>query len=301
MEYPAKILLFGEYGILLGSMGLAMPFPRYSGLFRFLNETGKGPSMSAGESNAVLTKLLSFFEMNPSKFHYLRLKTLKKDILNGLYFDSTIPQGSGLGSSGALTAALYARYSADHQPTDYQKVRSRLSAMEDSFHGMSSGLDPVISLLNKPVLIDQNFSGIGLVKLDSFLNSYTLFLINSGTSGSTNDLVAGIMRQYEETDFRQAMDNEYIPVIDSVIQSVLDSDFNSFDLEMPKYSEFQLTRLPHLIPAVMRKYFEIGLESNDFHLKICGSGGGGFFLAIARDGTKAETCFKLNQLNYLIV
>ena len=81
----------------------------------------------------------------------------------------------------------------------------------------------------------------------------------------------------------------------------MDSDFNSFDLEMPKYSEFQLTRLPHLIPAVMRKYFEIGLESNDFHLKICGSGGGGFFLAIARDRTKAETCFKLNQLNYLIV
>ena len=30
-KYPAKVLLFGEYGVLEGSMGLAIPLPVFAG------------------------------------------------------------------------------------------------------------------------------------------------------------------------------------------------------------------------------------------------------------------------------
>ena len=35
---------------------------------------------------------------------------LDSDLQNGMYFDSSIPQGYGVGSSGALVAAFYDRY-----------------------------------------------------------------------------------------------------------------------------------------------------------------------------------------------
>ena len=38
--------------------------------------------------------------------------------IRGLYFESTIPQGFGIGSSGALCAAIYDRYSKNPVPND---------------------------------------------------------------------------------------------------------------------------------------------------------------------------------------
>ena len=38
---------------------------------------------------------------------------LKNDVQEGMYFDSSIPQGYGVGSSGALVAAIYDKYAED--------------------------------------------------------------------------------------------------------------------------------------------------------------------------------------------
>src|SRR5690242_20746449 len=40
----------------------------------------------------------------------LDLAALENDLNKGLYFDSSIPQGFGVGSSGALVAAIYDQY-----------------------------------------------------------------------------------------------------------------------------------------------------------------------------------------------
>ena len=39
---------------------------------------------------------------------------LDADLEKGMYFDSSIPMGYGVGSSGAIVAAIYDRY-ADHK------------------------------------------------------------------------------------------------------------------------------------------------------------------------------------------
>ena len=41
------------------------------------------------------------------------LSDLKIDIDRGMYFDSSIPQGYGVGSSGALVASIYDKYAND--------------------------------------------------------------------------------------------------------------------------------------------------------------------------------------------
>ena len=74
---------------------------------------------------------------------------------DGLYFDSSIPQGYGVGSSGALVAAIYDKYASDKITVlenltrdKLLKLKSIFSMMESFFHGKSSGLDPLNSYLS---------------------------------------------------------------------------------------------------------------------------------------------------------
>ncbi len=67
--------------------------------------------------------------------------------------DSTIPPGAGLGSSAALSVALVraAFAEAGAGPDDATLIRAA-TRVEGVFHGRSSGLDPAVVVLGRPVL-----------------------------------------------------------------------------------------------------------------------------------------------------
>src|SRR4051812_8033102 len=101
--FYSKILLFGEYGIIKDSKGLSIPYNFYNGA---LKSDGNG-STEAVKSNGNLSRFVSYLEQMQSEQPELvkfDLDSLKSDVTNGMYFDSSIPQGYGVGSSGALVA-----------------------------------------------------------------------------------------------------------------------------------------------------------------------------------------------------
>ena len=159
-SYFAKILLFGEYGIIRDTMGLSIPYRNFWGN---LSLPSKDSNENHLRSNNELKKFFSHLkelEVNGSLIASLRLEELSKDLQDGLYFESTIPQGYGVGSSGALVAAVYDRYSNNQltldngiSPDSIQKVKECLGQMESYFHGKSSGIDPTICYLQLPLLI----------------------------------------------------------------------------------------------------------------------------------------------------
>ena len=109
------------------------------------------------------------------------------------------------------------------------------------------------------------------------------------------------MEQYHQPEFREKINEEYVPVINQTIDSLIANDFNSFTTLIARYSQFQLSHFERMIPDTMRKYFSYGIETENFYLKLCGSGGGGYLLAISPNRLKAENYFKLNHLDYTIV
>ena len=122
---------------------------------------------------------------------------MNNDLSNGMYFDSTIPQGYGVGSSGALVAAFYDRYAINKFTVLENLTRDKIlhlknifSLMESFFHGKSSGLDPLNSYLSLPILIhskDQiETTGI---PLQSSNGKGAVFLIDSGESSETAPMV----------------------------------------------------------------------------------------------------------------
>src|SRR5690606_28744578 len=103
------------------------------------------------------------------------LLKMKEDLDQGIWFDSDIPQGFGLGSSGAVIAAIFEKYGHPTRSIDGDK--DKLARLEDFFHGSSSGLDPLVSHNQKPLLI-HNFNKVEVLEERPNLEGF--FLLNTG-------------------------------------------------------------------------------------------------------------------------
>ena len=110
--FYSKILLFGEYGIIKDSKGLSIPYNFFKGALKI----DEHHTVSTHKSNQNLKRFASFLEKLQTENNELvsfDIDSLKVDVEQGLYFDSSIPQGYGVGSSGALVAAIYDKYASD--------------------------------------------------------------------------------------------------------------------------------------------------------------------------------------------
>lgn len=273
--YNSKILLFGEYSILLGSDALAFPFKRFNGNFSFENKNG---GYNINESQKVLHALKEHIaNVNDRLYFKINLEKFTKDVEKGMYFNSTIPKNYGLGSSGALCAAVYGQYRAHDTEIKIKElidVRNDLALIESHFHGKSSGIDPLCSFVNKPLRLSQTL--IQYSKLPSKKKLH-IFLIDSLQNGYTGSMVHNFKQKWEDQDFIYKMINQYIPLNNKCIDSFL-SNQNTIIDEIFELSYFQMEHFNEMIPKSITSIWKEGLQYRNFSLKLCGSGGGGFIL-----------------------
>jgi mevalonate kinase len=304
--FPAKLLLFGEYSILLGSSALSIPFNHYGASLKFIgDESGDLPS-GAKESNLQLKHMCSHFVANSKVFEkFLDLSRLTVDIANGLYLASNIPQRYGMGSSGALCAAVYNDYHTEGFPSSPADDRSNIAwlrstfiSMESFFHGRSSGFDPLVSFLKKPLLLDT----AGLVMTVDFKiermreNGLAMLLIDSGQPARTGPLVAGFLVHYAPEGKIRTAGTSYVNMVNSAVEKLLKDDMVALYDEITRLSQFQLTHLNHLVPEPLRLVWAEGLQTGMFALKLCGSGGGGFLLCFTRNAEMTVDYFNRRNI-----
>jgi mevalonate kinase len=292
--FYAKILLFGEYSIIEDSMGLSIPFDYYQG--KFIKVAIDDDFRE--HSNKSLRDYCDYLQVQQdedSLMCKLDLVRFKKDINEGLVFDSNIPQGFGVGSSGALVAAIYNKYgikrisSGDKlKKNQITELKMIFSQLESFFHGKSSGIDPLICYLNIPLLIKSS-SDIGTVGLpNSVEGEGAIFLLDSGSPGETQPLVNLFMEKLKQDGFRKMVKEEFVKYNDDCIQSFLTSDIKSLFRNLKNLSQFLFENFTPMIPIVFHKLWKEGLDSNAYYLKLCGSGGGGFILGFTQNLPQAK-------------
>jgi mevalonate kinase len=289
--FYAKILLFGEYGIIKDSKGLAIPYNSYQGALLISDDL----SEKAKDSNRKLKEFYSYLkELNDPEIQ-LRLDELQRDIELNLHFDSSIPQGYGVGSSGALVAAIYDKY-ADHKITVLEnltrdkllKLKSTFSKMESFFHGKSSGLDPLNSYLSLPILINSkdNLEATGIPSQKE--GKGAVFLLDSEMIGETQPMVNIFMNKMKNKGFRKMIDDDFARYTDQCIDDFLHGDVKSLFGNVKQLSKVVLKHFKPMIPSSFHQLWKKGIESNDYYLKLCGSGGGGYILGFTEDYEKAK-------------
>lgn len=297
--FYSKILLFGEYGIIKDSKGLSIPYNFYNGALKI----DKIPSESSIKSNQRLKRFSDYLEelqaSQPSLVKF-DMETLKKDIDRGMYFDSTIPQGYGVGSSGALVAAIYDEYALNKITVLENLTREKLlklkeifGEMESFFHGKSSGLDPLNSYLSIPILINSkdNIEPAGIPS-QTTSGKGAVFLLDSGTMGETAPMVQIFMENMEAEPFRIMLKEQFVKHTDACVEDFLKGDVKSLFRNIKKLSHIVLDNFKPMIPAQFHKLWKQGIDSNDYYLKLCGSGGGGYILGFTEDIEKAKKALK---------
>ena len=290
--FYAKILLFGEYVIIKDSKGLAIPYNSYNGAL-------KSSSNLTGEekkSNENLAKFYHYLKNTSTDLVSFNFKNFKKDIDSGMYFDSSIPQGYGVGSSGALVASIYDQYAEDKITILENLTRDKLlnlkaifSLMESFFHGKSSGLDPLNSYLSLPILINSktNIEPAGIPSQKE--GKGAVFLLDSEQVGETEPMVNIFMNKMKNEGFRKMLNEEFAIYTDACIDNFLHGNVTSLFGNVKKLSKLVLANFKPMIPSAFHKVWEQGIQTNDYYLKLCGSGGGGYILGFAQDYEKAKS------------
>jgi len=294
--FYSKILLFGEYGIIKDSKGLSIPYNFYNGALKM----DENPSDEAIKSNKNLKKFVNFLETIDSNLVLFDKDRLKQDIADGMYFDSSIPQGYGVGSSGAIVAAFYDKY-AQIKITVLEnltrekllKLKTIFSEMESFFHGKSSGLDPLNSYLSLPILINSH-DNIEATGIPSQKNSGkgAVFLLDSGISGETAPMVRIFMENMKHEGFREMLKNQFIKYTDSCVDDFLKGDIKSLFQNTKQLSKVVLNHFKPMIPKQFHELWKKGIETNEYYLKLCGSGGGGYILGFTENMDIAKQSLK---------
>jgi len=293
--FYAKILLFGEYGIIKDSKGLAIPYNAYRGALK-TSESLLGKSLESNQNLGRFYKYLAALQTDLVSFN---LVSFKKDVENGMYFDSSIPQGYGVGSSGALVASIYDKYAANKTTVLENLTRDKLlnlkavfALMESFFHGKSSGLDPLNSYLSLPILINSkdHVEPAGIPSQKE--GKGAVFLLDSEQVGETEPMVNIFMNKMKNEGFRKMISEEFSTTTDACIEDFLQGDVKSLFGNVKSLSKIVLTNFKPMIPDAFHKVWEKGISTNDYYLKLCGSGGGGYILGFTEDFSKAQKSLK---------
>ncbi len=296
--FYSKILLFGEYGIIKDSKGLSIPYNFFKGALK----VSENPNQDAIQSNKHLKDFVVYLEDVQDKgIVSFDFEKLRADIESGMYFDSSIPQGYGVGSSGALVAAIYDKYAEDKITILENLTRDKLlklkeifGLMESFFHGSSSGLDPLNSYLSLPILIHSkdNIEPAGIPSQSIEHKKGAVFLLDSGIVGETAPMVSIFMENMKQEGFRNMLKNQFVKYTDACVDDFLKGDVKSLFSNIKQLSHVVLDNFKPMIPQEFHNLWRNGIETNDYYLKLCGSGGGGYILGFTQDFDKAKASLK---------
>ncbi|WP_432672725.1 mevalonate kinase family protein [Flavobacterium sp. SM2513] len=297
--FYSKILLFGEYGIIRDSKGLSIPYNFYNGALK-VSDLSDAVSLKSNESLHRFTTYLEQLQKEQPELVSFDIEKLKSDVAKGMYFDSSIPQGYGVGSSGALVAAIYDQYATDKITVLENLTREKLlilkavfGQMESFFHGKSSGLDPLNSYLSIPILINSqdNIEATG-IPTQSADGKGAVFLLDSGIIGETAPMVTIFMENLKDKGFRTMLKNQFTKYTDACVENFLGGDLKSLLSNTKKLSKVVLNNFKPMIPEQFHGIWQQGIDTNDYYLKLCGSGGGGYILGFTEDLEKAKVALK---------
>ncbi len=307
--YYGKILLFGEYSVIFGSMGLTIPYTHFRGELSYMFSEKYTDLDFANASNQSLNDYVNYLKhldkIGELKFE-MDFDAFEKDVKKGLYFESSIPQGYGLGSSGALVAAIYNRYTKNPikaqrnmKTEDILKAKEIFAQMESHFHGKSSGLDPLNCFVRYPLLIhdQKHISTVGIPRRKN--GDSAIFLLNTRQTGKTEPLVNYFLDRCKDKSYLTKVKEEFIPLNNACINNIVGGEAEKLFINLKKLSRFELTHLEPMIPSNFQDIWVYGLDSDRFTLKLCGSGGGGFLLGFTKNYTNTRK--ELQELNHEVI
>jgi mevalonate kinase len=159
--------------------------------------------------------------------------------------------------------------------------------MEGHFHGTSSGMDPLVSYTGSPILHEQQtYHAIPPVKWPGDLQ---VCLIDSGMTRATGELVRQYLEWSNDETFASNCTRPLIQSVDHVISFLLDGHLPALLEHLHLISTLQYKYFRPMITENLLDVWERSFDSDLVDIKLCGAGGGGYYLAFVRGDSGIET------------
>lgn len=270
-QFPAKLLLFGEYVVLAGGDAIAMPLKAFGVRW-----------VQLPVPDDRLRPLLRFLWANQFQ-NLLNLPAFETEIAAGWQLQGNVPQGYGLGSSGTVCAAVWGRYAREQAVNlGPRELHPQLARMEAFYHGNSSGTDPLVSFTRAAWRIRAG--AVEALQLPENWHE-RFFLVDTQKERNAAPLIHAFKERYaNDTQWKAAVDQLWKPANQDCISALLQEKPEQLTSAFLRLSAAQAVLVPDLIPEA----FQSRWRGQHYQLKLCGAGGGGFLLAYATDRVAAQ-------------
>lgn len=187
---------------------------------------------------------------------------------------SEVPIGRGLGSSGALSAALVAAllHLRDGQPLDKKAVKAAALKIETLFHGKTSGIDVEVSTYGGT----RAFLNGKSEPISDPAREYHILLVDTGIPRDSKTMISRAkqsMADMEDTERKSMLAN-----LENIVNRLRCAGI-SLEEAMGPFQRF-LERLGVGHPAICG-FIDVAQERFRISSKITGAGGGGCLYALA--------------------
>lgn len=224
--FYSRWVLCGEHSVLRGGKALLWPLRCYALDIHFQNQVGDlkielEDSVEPERKKQILKSLI---------FKASKLLNKTAQSLSGrLVITNSIPFGAGLGGSAALSAALAWLF---HQK-DWLRADEMFSfavALEDTFHGQSSGMDVCVILQNRPLTYQKNRPPVFLKSHKLQSRPPFLFLSDSGQSKSTAQALTYVNKLFKtQPEAAKTIDRQMAQAVALALQAIYGKE--GFDQE----------------------------------------------------------------------
>ena len=172
--------------------------------------------------------------------------------------------------------------------------------MESFFHGNSSGIDPLSCYIQKPVLVESKIN-VKLIDVpNQNLNSNrALFLVDTNSQGNTQTLVKTFFGKLDDINFQSFFENDFVSVINDTIINFLECNYEEFEKNFIDLSKKTFANFQEMVPDNFKKLWIDGIENEEYYLKLCGSGGGGYLIGLTKNLKKIEKYFPDKKIEIL--
>ena len=92
--------------------------------------------------------------------------------------------------------------------------------------------------------------------------------------------------------YRIVLKEQVVKQTVACVDNFLNGDVKSLFTNVKSRSNVVLDNFKPMIPAQFHKLWQKGIDTNDYYLKLCGSGGGGYILGFTEDIEKARKALK---------
>ncbi len=264
---PGKIILTGEYAVLFGKRGIAMPSKESVTVTWTSDHSLPQPNVIWENADpmwiAYVKQILGFLELHTGK------------LKGTLIVNCGIPLGKGMGSSTALVIAICRCLLG----SGCAKIAL---SIEDQLNPGHSGIDFAVIWENKPILYSQGKEP-QVIDLPKDLLKNARLIDTGKPNETTQELVAWVKKQYDtskESGILPAHMKKAIDIIGNCTERLLQGE----DLRTVMRDHHQAQIALGIVPEATQKIIA-EIEAQGSSAKVIGAGGqtggGGMVLALA--------------------